>query len=54
MLHTHLRNYVVVYMTPQAKGNRGDINPHMNEGTVTHTENNPIDRAVERIAVELK
>jgi len=54
MVHTHLRNYVVVYMTPQTKGNRGDINPHMNEGAVTHTESNALDRAVERIAVELK
>jgi hypothetical protein len=54
MVHTHLRNYVVVYMTSQTKGNRGDINPHMNEGAVTHTENNALDKAVERIAVELK
>ena len=54
MLHTHVRNYIVTYMTPQAKGDRGQVNPHFGEGTVTHTENNPMDWPVERVAVELK
>jgi hypothetical protein len=27
---------------------------HLDEGTTTHTENNPLNKAVERIAVELK
>jgi mannose-6-phosphate isomerase-like protein (cupin superfamily) len=54
VLHTHMRNYIVTYMTPQAKGDRGQVNPHFGEGTVTHTENNPMDWPVERVAVELK
>jgi hypothetical protein len=52
--HTHVRNYIVTYLTPQAKGDRGQVNPHFDEGTVTHTENNPMDWPVERVAVELK
>jgi len=54
VVHQHVRNYLVTYMTPQAKGDRGEVRPHLDEGTTTHTENNPLDRAVERIAVELK
>lgn len=54
VLHTHVRNYIVAYLTPQAKGDRGQVNPHFDEGTVTHTENNPLNLPVERIAVELK
>ena len=41
-------------MTKQAKGDRGDVHLHFDEGSTTHTENNPLDLAVERIAVELK
>jgi hypothetical protein len=52
--HTHVRNYIVAYLTPQAKGDRGQVNPHFDEGTVTHTENNPLNLPVERVAVELK
>lgn len=54
VVHQHVRNYLVVYMTPQAKGDRGEVRPHLDEGTTTHTENNPLNQAVERIAVELK
>jgi hypothetical protein len=54
VVHQHVRNYLVVYMTQQAKGDRGEVRPHLDEGTTTHTENNPLNQAVERIAVELK
>jgi mannose-6-phosphate isomerase-like protein (cupin superfamily) len=54
VVHQHVRNYFVVYMTKQAKGDRGEVRPHLDEGTTTHTENNPLNQAVERIAVELK
>jgi mannose-6-phosphate isomerase-like protein (cupin superfamily) len=54
VLHQHVRNYLVAYMTDQAKGNRGDVRLHLDQGTTTHTENNPLNQAVERIAVELK
>jgi quercetin dioxygenase-like cupin family protein len=53
-VHQHVRNYVVVYVTKQAKGDRGDVRLHLDEGTTTHTENNPMNELVERIAVELK
>jgi hypothetical protein len=52
--HTHVRNYLVVYMNKQAKGDRGGVNLHLGEGVTTHLENNPLNHAVERIAVELK
>jgi hypothetical protein len=54
VVHTHVRNYLVTYMTQQAKGDRGDVRPHLDEGSTTHTENNPLNKPVERIAVELK
>jgi mannose-6-phosphate isomerase-like protein (cupin superfamily) len=54
VLHTHVRNYLVVYMTNQAKGDRGEVRLHLDEGSTTHTENNPLNQPVERIAVELK
>jgi hypothetical protein len=54
VVHQHVRNYLVAYMTKQAKGDRGEVRLHLDEGTTTHTENNPLNQAVERIAVELK
>jgi hypothetical protein len=54
VVHQHVRNYLVVYMTKQAKGDRGEVRLHLDEGSTTHTENNPLNLAVERIAVELK
>ncbi|MGE0405675.1 MAG: hypothetical protein AB7O65_05180 [Candidatus Korobacteraceae bacterium] len=54
VLHQHVRNYVVVYLNKQAKGDRGSATPHIGEGTTTHTENNPLDYEVERVAIELK
>jgi quercetin dioxygenase-like cupin family protein len=53
-VHQHVRNYVVVYVTKQAKGDRGEVRLHLDEGTTTHTENNLMNELVERIAVELK
>lgn len=54
VVHQHVRNYLVVYMTKQTKGDRGEVRLHLDEGTTTHTENNPLKQPVERIAVELK
>ena len=44
VVHQHVRNYLVVYMTKQAKGDRGDVRLHFDEGTTTHTENNPLNQ----------
>jgi mannose-6-phosphate isomerase-like protein (cupin superfamily) len=52
--HQHVRNYLVVYVNDQAKGKRGMVTLHLGEGTTTHSEGNPLNHAVERIAVELK
>ncbi len=49
--HEHILNRVVVYVTDQANGKAGEI--HMS-GAATHSEENALDRTVERIAVELK
>jgi mannose-6-phosphate isomerase-like protein (cupin superfamily) len=52
--HQHARNYLVVYINDQAKGKRGKVSLHLNEGTTTHSEGNPLNQSVERIAIELK
>jgi quercetin dioxygenase-like cupin family protein len=49
--HEHILNRVVCYVTDQANGKAGEL--HMS-GAMTHSEENSLDRAVERIAVELK
>lgn len=49
--HEHILNRVVCYITDQANGKAGDV--HIS-GAMTHSEENPLDRPVERIAVELK
>lgn len=54
VLHQHVRNYVVVYLTRQAKGNRGDVRLRLDEDPRVHTESNPLNEAVERITIELK
>jgi quercetin dioxygenase-like cupin family protein len=51
VLHEHKLNHIVVYLTDQARGKAGEV--RLDE-PMTHTEENPLDHAVERIAVDLK
>jgi quercetin dioxygenase-like cupin family protein len=51
VLHEHKLNHIVVYLTDQAKGKAGEV--RLDE-PMTHTEENPLDHPVERIAVDLK
>jgi hypothetical protein len=49
--HEHVLNHIVVYLNDQARGKAGDV--RLDE-PMTHNEQNPLDHAVERIAVDLK
>jgi quercetin dioxygenase-like cupin family protein len=49
--HDHRLNHIVVYLTDHAKGPAGTVKI---EGPDVHSEENPLDHAVERIAVDLK
>jgi quercetin dioxygenase-like cupin family protein len=51
VLHEHKLNHIVVYLTDQAKGKAGEV--RLDE-PMTHTEENPLDHPVERIAIDLK
>ncbi len=51
VLHEHKLNHIVVYLTDQAKGKAGEV--RLDEA-MTHTEENPLDHPVERIAIDLK
>ena len=51
VLHEHTLNHIVVYLTDQARGKAGEV--RLDE-PMTHTEENPLDHPVERIAVDLK
>jgi quercetin dioxygenase-like cupin family protein len=51
VLHEHKLNHIVVYLTDQARGKAGEV--RLDE-PMTHTEENPLDHPVERIAVDLK
>lgn len=51
VLHEHKLPHIVVYLTDQARGKSGDV--RLDE-PMTHTEQNPLDHAVERIAIDLK
>jgi len=51
VLHEHKLNHIVVYLTDQAKGKTGEV--RLDE-PMTHTEENPLDHPVERIAIDLK
>jgi quercetin dioxygenase-like cupin family protein len=51
VLHEHKLNHIVVYLTDQAKGKKGEV--RLDE-PMTHTEENPLDHPVERIAIDLK
>jgi hypothetical protein len=50
-LHEHKLNHIVVYLNDQARGKTGEV--RLDE-PMKHTEQNPLDRAVERIAIDLK
>ena len=49
--HEHTYENVVVYLNDQARGKTGEMRV---DGPRTHTEENPLDRAVERLSVDLK
>jgi quercetin dioxygenase-like cupin family protein len=49
--HEHKLNHIVVYLTDQAKGKAGEVKL---DGPMAHSEENPLDHAVERIAIDLK
>lgn len=51
VLHQHKLTHLVVYLNDQAKGKAGEV--RLDE-PMTHTEENPLDHAVERIAIDLK
>jgi len=50
-MHEHILNRVVVYLNDQPNAKADDVRM---SGAATHTEENTLDSAVERIAVELK
>jgi len=50
-LHEHTLNHIVVYLNDQARGKTGDV--RLDE-PMKHNEQNPLDHAVERIAIDLK
>jgi quercetin dioxygenase-like cupin family protein len=49
--HEHSLDHIVVYLTDQARGKAGEVRL---DGPMIHTEQNPLPRPVERIAVDLK
>ena len=51
VMHEHKLPHIVVYLTDQAKGKAGEV--RLDEA-MTHTEENPLDHSVERIAIDLK
>lgn len=51
VLHEHKLPHIVCYLNDQARGKAGDV--RLDE-PMTHTEQNPLDHAVERIAIDLK
>ncbi len=50
-LHQHVRERVVVNLSPQLRARFGDVRM---SGAETHSEENATDESVERLAVELK
>jgi hypothetical protein len=51
VFHEHKLNHIVVYLTDQARGKAGEVRL---EDPNSHTEENALDHAVERIAIDLK
>ena len=49
--HEHQLNHIVIYLTGHAKGPAGTVKI---EGPDVHSEENPLDHPVERIAIDLK
>jgi hypothetical protein len=50
-MHEHSLNHIVVYLNDQARGKTGEV--RLDE-PMKHTEQNPLDHSVERIAIDLK
>jgi quercetin dioxygenase-like cupin family protein len=51
VVHKHKLNHIVVYLNDQARGKAGEV--RLDE-PMTHTEENPLDHPVERLAIDLK
>jgi quercetin dioxygenase-like cupin family protein len=51
VLHEHSLDHIVIYLNDQARGKAGEVRL---DGPISHTEENPLDYAVERVAVDLK
>jgi len=51
VLHEHTMDHLVVYLTDQARGKAGEVRL---DGPTKHTEENPLDHPVERIAIDFK
>jgi hypothetical protein len=51
VFHEHTLDHLVVYLTDQAKGKAGEIKL---DGPMRHSEENPLDHPVERIAIDIK
>lgn len=49
--HEHKLKHIVVYLNDQARGKAGEV--RLDE-PMSHTEENPLDHAVERLAIDLK
>jgi quercetin dioxygenase-like cupin family protein len=51
VMHEHKLNHIVVYLNDQARGKAGEVRL---DDPMTHTEENPLDHSVERLAIDLK
>ena len=51
VMHEHTLPHVVVYLTDQARGKAGEVRF---DEAMSHTEQNPLDHPVERIAIDVK
>lgn len=51
VLHEHKLPHIVCYLNDQARGKAGEVKL---DEPMTHTEQNPLDHDVERIAIDLK
>lgn len=49
--HEHTMDHLVVYLNDQARGKAGEVRL---DGVMTHSEENPLDHPVERLAIDLK
>lgn len=51
VLHEHTMNHIVAYLNDQRRGKAGEVRL---DGPETRTEENPLNHAVERLAIDLK